>query len=305
MPRWSPVRRVELFLSLTLLNRSGKVQELEKRKLGRTNFDASIIGLGGEGLLRSPGKDKETYALINKALDLGINFFESARSYDCSEEYYGNALRERRRDVFLTSKSKSRRKEGALADLQETLKNMKTDYLDLWQVHDVVDRQAMDAVFAPGGAIEAFIEAKEKGYTRFIGIGGHGDPHIIKECLEHFDFDTMHVPVNPAEASCKSFLEDTMPLASEKNVGVIGMKIYVRGFTSKLTFYTSMEAFFRYALSQPIATAVISCDTMEQLEQNVYFARSFKAMDWEDQDGFVEAIAPYALMYYKSQYYKE
>ena len=96
-----------------------------------------------------------------------------------------------------------------------------------------------------------------------------------------------------------------MPIAVEKNVGVIGMKIYVRGFTSKLTFYTSMEAFFRYALSQPIATAVIGCDTLDQLEQNVYFARSFKPMDWEEQDGFVDAIAPYALMYYKSQYYEK
>ncbi len=278
---------------------------MEKRRLGRTKFDASIVGLGGEGLLRSQGKDKEAYTLINKALDLGINFVESARSYDCSEEYFGKALRERRKDVFLASKSSSRTKKGALADLEETLRNLKTEYIDLWQVHDVGDRKAMEAVFAPGGAIEAFAEAKQKGYVRFVGIGGRDDPHAIRECLERFDFDTMHVPVNPAEASCKSFLEDTMPIALAKDVGVIGMKIYVRGFTSKLAFYTSMEAFFRYALSQPVATAVIGCDTMEQLEQNVYFARSFKAMDWEEQDGFVEAIAPYALMYYKSEFYRE
>lgn len=278
---------------------------MEKRKLGRTNFDASIIGLGGEGLLRGQGKEKETYVLINKALDLGINFCESASSYDRSEEYYGKALRERRKDIFLTSKSRSRTKEGALADLQETLKNMKTDHLDLWQIHDVSDEEAMEAIFAPGGAMEAFVEAKQKGYVRFIGIGGRNDPHVIKECLERFDFDTMQVPVNPAEASCSSFLEDTISLAAEKDIGVIGMKIYVRGFTSKLTFYTSMEAFFRYALSQPIATAVIGCDTLEQLEQNVYFARSFRVMDWEEQDGFVDAIAPYAIIHYKSQYYKD
>lgn len=278
---------------------------MEKRKLGRTDFDASIIGLGGEGLLRNPGKDKETYALINKAIDLGINFFESSRSYDSSEEYYGKALRERRKDIFLTGRSNARTKKGALQDLRETLAKMKTDHVDLWQIHDVGNKQDMEAIFAPGGAIEAFVEAKQKGYTRFVGIGGKGDPHVIRACLDIFDFDTMHVPVNPAEASCKSFLEDTMPLAVEKNVGVIGMRIYVRNFSSKLTFYTSMEAFFRYALSQPIATAVISCDTLEHLEQNVYFARSFKTMDWEEQDGFVEAIAPYALMYYKTEYYKE
>lgn len=300
MPRWSPGRQAGPFSSRTSHKGRGKGQKLEKRNLGRTKFDASIMGLGGEGLLRSQGKDKEAYLLINKALDLGINFFDSARSYDGSEEYYGKALRERRKDVFLTSKSKERSKKGALKDLEETLRNMKTDHLDLWQVHDVGDRKTMEAVFAPGGAIEAFIEAKQKGYTRFIGVGGHDDPGVIRECLDRFDFDTVHVPVNPAEASCKSFLEDTMPVAAEKNVGIIGMKIYVHGFTSKLTFYTSMEAFFRYALSQPIATAVIGCDSREQLEQNVYFARSFKTMDWEEQDGFVDAIAPYARQYFKS-----
>jgi aryl-alcohol dehydrogenase-like predicted oxidoreductase len=273
---------------------------LEKRKLGRTNFDASIIGLGGEGLLRDQGKDREAYLLINKALDLGINFFESARSYDTSDEYYGKALRERRKDIFLTSKSKERTRTGALKDLEETLRDLKTDHLDLWQLHDVSDKNTMDAIFAPGGAIEAFIEAKEKGYTRFIGIGGHGDLRVLSECLDRFDFDTIHLPVNPAEASCKSHLEDIMSLATGKGVGIIGMKIYVRGFTSKLTFYTSMEAFFRYALSQPVATAVIGCDTMEHLEQNVYFARSFRTMDWEEQDGFVDAIAPFAQQYYKN-----
>jgi len=276
---------------------------VEKRKVGRTGFEATIMGLGGEGILRSHGKDKETYTLINRALDLGINYFESARAYDGSEEYYGKALRERRKDVFLTSKSHARTKEGALDHLHETLRNMKTDHLDLWQVHDVRTPQDVDAIFATGGAIDAFIEAREKGLTRFIGVTGHQSPAVIKECLMRFDFDTMLVPVNPAEASYNSFLEETMPLAAQKDVGVIGMKIYVRGFTSKLTFYTSMEAFFRYALSQQIATAVIGCDNLEQLEQNVYFARSFKAMDWEEQDGFVDAVAPYAreLLYYKEE----
>ncbi|MEN6615868.1 MAG: aldo/keto reductase [Syntrophorhabdus sp.] len=273
---------------------------MDKRKLGRTGFDVSIIGLGGEGLLHSQGRDKEAYAFINKALDLGINFFESARFYDTNEEYYGKALRERRKDIFLTSKSRVRTKQGALADLQESLRNMKTDYVDLWQIDDVGDVQTMEQIFTPGGAIEAFIEAKQQGFARFIGIGGNGSPEIIKQCLERFDFDTMTVPVNPVEASRKSFLEATMPLAIERNIGVIGMKIYVRGFTSKLTFFTSMEAFFRYALSQAIATVIISCDDLAQLEQNVYFARSIKPMAWEEQDGFVEAIAPYAEVYYKT-----
>ncbi|HOW54005.1 MAG TPA: aldo/keto reductase [Syntrophorhabdaceae bacterium] len=274
---------------------------MEKRRLGKTGFDTTIMGLGGEGILRSSGLDKQAYKLINKALDLGINYFESARAYDGSEEYYGKALRERRKDIFLAGKSHARTKEGALDHLHETLRNMKTDHLDLWQIHDVRTDKEIEEIFSPGGAIDAFIEAKEKGLARFIGITGHQDPLVIRQCLLRFDFDTVLMPVNPAEPSYKSFLEEVMPLAIEKGMGVMGMKIYLHGFVSKLSFYTSMESFFRYALSQSIATAVIGCDNLEQLEENVYFVRSFKPMDWEEQDGFVEAIAPFAreLMYYK------
>lgn len=276
---------------------------MEKRKVGKTGFDATIMGLGGEGILRTHGRDKEAYTLINKALDLGVNYYESARAYDGSEEYYGKALRQRRKDIFLASKSHARTKEGALRHLHETLRNMKTDHLDLWQVHDVRTEEDVEAIFAKGGALEAFAEAKDKGMARFIGITGHQEPAVIKDCIMRYDFDTVLMPVNPAEPAYKSFLEGVMPLAIEKGMGIIGMKIYIRGFTSKLTFYTTMESFFRYALSQPIATAVIGCDSMDQLEENVYFARSFKHMDWEEQDGFVEAIAPFAreLLYYKEQ----
>ena len=261
------------------------------------------MGLGGEGLLRSHGREREAYTFINKALDLGINYFETARAYDDSEVYYGKALRERRKDIFLASKSHARTREGALGHLHETLRNLKTDHLDLWQIHDVRTIGDVEEIFAIGGAVDAFVEAKEKGLTRFIGVTGHQSPSVIGECLRRLDLDTVLVPINPAEASQKSFLEDILPLARERDVGIIGMKIYVRGFASKLTFYTSMEAFFRYALSQPIATAVIGCDNLEQLEQNVYYARSFKPMDWEQQDGFVDAVAPHAgdLLYYKEE----
>ena len=274
---------------------------MEKRRLGKTGFDTTIMGLGGEGILRSSGLDKQAYKLINKALDLGINYCESARAYEGSEEYYGKALRERRKDIFLAGKSHARTKEGALDHLHETLRNMKTDHLDLWQIHDVRNDKEIEEIFSPGGAIDAFIEAREKGLTRFIGITGHQDPLVIRQCLLRFDFDTVLMPVNPAEPSYKSFLEEVMPLAIEKGMGVMGMKLYLHGFVSKFSFYTSMESFFRYALSQSIATAVIGCDNLEQLEENVYFVRSFKPMDWEEQDGFVEAIAPFAreLMYYK------
>jgi aryl-alcohol dehydrogenase-like predicted oxidoreductase len=143
--------------------------EIPKRRLGRTGIDVTILGLGGEGVLRTFGQEKEAYQLINRAVDLGVTYCESARAYSGSESYYGLALKERRKEIFLTSKSHARDKKGALEHLHETLRNMKTDHLDLWQVHDVRTDEEVEEIFGRQGAIEAFVEAKEKGLVRFIG----------------------------------------------------------------------------------------------------------------------------------------
>jgi predicted aldo/keto reductase-like oxidoreductase len=271
------------------------------RILGKTGQKVTILGLGGEGVLRTFGRDKEASALISRALDLGITYCESARAYSGSESYYGKALGGRRKDIFLTSKSHSRSKEGALAHLHETLTNMKTDHLDLWQVHDVREESDIAEIFGPHGALEAFVEAKQQGKTRFIGITGHHDPSIIKKCIEQFDFDTILMPINPAEEQYKSFTKVVLPLAHGKNMGIIGMKVYLRGLVSRLTWYTGMEPFLRYALSQPVTNIVIGCDDIAQLEQNIEFARSFEPMTVERQRDLIHDVSPFArqLMYYK------
>jgi len=274
---------------------------IPKRKLGKTGVEVTILGLGGEGVLRTRGYDREAYDLINRALDLGISYCESARAYDGSESYYGKALRERRGEVFLTSKSHDRRKAGALAHLTQTLRNMRTDYLDLWQVHDVRTVADIEEIFAPGGAIEAFVEAKEKGLVRFIGVTGHHDPAIIRACIERFPFDTVLLPVNPAEPAHQSFIDEALPPAVERNMGIIGMKVYLRGFAAKIPGYTGMEPFFRFALSQPVSTVVIGCDDLRQLEENVRFAASFQPVTGDESAALIRHIAPFArkLMYYK------
>ncbi len=276
--------------------------DIPKRKLGKTGIEVTILGLGGEGILRTYGYEKEAYALINRAIDLGIGYFESARAYSGSESYYGLALNERRKDIFLTSKSHARDKTGALGDLHVTLKNMNTDHLDLWQVHDVRTEQDIEKIFGPDGAIEAFVEAKDKGWTRLIGVTGHHDPSILKRCVEMYDFNTVLLPVNPAEPAFKSFLDTVIPLAGEKGMGIIGMKVYFRGFAAKIPGFKGMEPYLRFALSQPISTVVIGCDNVDQLEENVDMARSFESLSEEEAQDLVDHISPYAkqLMYYKS-----
>jgi predicted aldo/keto reductase-like oxidoreductase len=275
--------------------------EIPRRKFGKTGVEVTILGLGGEGILRTYGYEKEAYALINRALDLGINYFESARAYSGSEAYYGKALKERRKGIFLTSKSHARDKKGALRHLDETLKNMKTDYLDLWQVHDVRTEDDIEEIFGSKGAFEAFVEAKEKGLTRFIGVTGHHDPLILRRCFEMFDFDTVLLPVNPAEPFYKSFLEEVIPYAQEKDMGIIGMKVYFRGLAEKLPWFDTMEPFLHFALSQPITTAVIGCDNISQLKENVEFAVHFSPMLADRSKTLIKNVKPYArqLMYYK------
>jgi aryl-alcohol dehydrogenase-like predicted oxidoreductase len=275
--------------------------QIPKRTLGKTGIEVTILGLGGEGVLRTFGHEQEAYQLIHRALDLGINYFESARAYSGSESYYGLALKERRRDIFLTSKSHARDKQGALAHLHETLTNMKTDHLDLWQVHDVRTDEDVDEIFGPRGALEAFREARDKGLVRFIGVTGHHDPLITKRCIDMFDFDTVLIPVNPAEPFYKSYIDTVLPAASQKGMGIIAMKIYFRGFATRIPGFTGMEPFFRFALSQPVTTAVIGCDDIHQLEENVSFASSFAPVPQKEQEELLEFVAPYArqLMYYK------
>jgi len=274
---------------------------IPRRTLGRTGAVVSVLGLGGEGVLRTEGYEDEAYALINAAIDLGVNYCESARAYAGSESYYGKALGERRAGVFLTSKSHARDRRGARAHLQETLKNMKTGYLDLWQVHDVRTDEDIREIFGPGGAIEAFVEAKEKGMTRFIGVTGHHDPQVLRRCIELFPFDTVLLPVNPGEPAYKSFLKEVVPLALEKQMGIIGMKVYFRGLAQRIPWYTSLEPFLRFALSQPVSNVVIGCDDVEQLAENVKFAKSYVQMTDPEMQALVRDVSPYArkLMYYK------
>jgi len=252
-------------------------------------------------VLRTFDRHEEAYSLINEAIDLGINYCESARAYSGSESYYGNSLKERRKDVFLTSKSHARDKKGALLHLHLTLKNMKTDYLDLWQVHDVRTQGDIKEIFGPGGAIEAFVEAKQKGLVRFVGVTGHHDPAVLCSCIEMHDFDTVLLPVNPAELEHSSFPGSVIPLARSKNMGIIGMKVYLRGLVQRLPKFTGMEPFLHFALSQPITTAVLGCDSTLQLRQNVEYAKSFRPMSEADLNQLAEDVEPFAkwLMYYK------
>jgi len=275
---------------------------LPTRPLGRTGHQATILGLGGEGVLRTYDFEPEAQAVIAAALEAGIRYFESARAYSGSEGYLGRGLQGHRDRLFLTSKSHGRTAKEALAHLSVTLKNLKTDYLDLWQVHDVRTLAEVEALGAPGGAYEAFRQAKEKGWTRFIGVTGHHDPAVLQKALDLYEFDTVLLPVNPAEPHHASFL----PLAQAalaRGLGVIGMKVLCRGNLPRLAEDPEGLAWelVAYALSQAVSLVVIGADHPDQVRLLTAAARKFVPMTPEEQRRLDAAVAPHArqLMYYK------
>jgi len=274
---------------------------LPKRPLGKTGAEISILGLGGEGILRTYDEEEKAISLIRRALDLGITYFESARAYAGSESYYGLALGERRREIFLASKSHERSAEGALKHLEVTLKNMKTDFLDLWMVHDVRSPKDIEQIFSNNGAVKSFEAAKRNKLVRFIGISGHRNPTILSRALDLFPFDVVLMPVNPAEPHYWSFLGEVLPKALSKGMGILGMKTLSRGICVKIFGNEAVGTFLQYAMTQPISATVVGCDSIDQLEMNVKIAQTFQPMEQVDQNILLQKVKSYAreMLYYK------
>jgi aryl-alcohol dehydrogenase-like predicted oxidoreductase len=275
---------------------------LPTRPLGKTGVDATIFGLGGEGVLRTHGRLDEARAVIQKALDVGVNYFDCARAYAGSEEYYGATLNGNRERIFLTSKAFERSKQGAMAQLEQTLRNMRTDHLDLWQVHDMRDPRELDMISHPGGALEAFREAREQGKVRFIGVTGHFDPMVLSGALSLFDFDTVLMPINPCEAHYHPFMASTLQQAREKGIGIIGMKVTAQGQLFRTPARPTMETLMRYALSWPVSTVIIGCSTPEEVEENARIAANFTPYNDPEMRAIEKTFEPFAGY---GQYYKK
>lgn len=270
---------------------------IDTRSFGKTGTKVTQVGLGGEGVLRTYGRAAEALPVIEEAAFQGITYFDSAHAYAGSEGYYGEFWSEHsslRPGIFQTSKSASRDKEGANGDLVQTLTTMGIDRLDLWQIHDIRTWEDIEKIESPGGALEAFVEARDAGITKFIGVTGHHDPKILEHAVANWPVDSVLMPINPLEAIIGGFLDLVMAAAEDKGIAVIGMKILgASHFISEKAGITP-ELLIRYALSQKITAAIVGCSTLQEVQTLAKAGREFEPLTSEDEKKLVELFRPHA-----------
>jgi aryl-alcohol dehydrogenase-like predicted oxidoreductase len=277
---------------------------LQTRIFGSTHRKVTRTGLGGEGILRTHGRNREAHEVIQAAIAQGINYFDSARVYADSELYYGHIWKEEpqlRTKVFQASKSPGRDKASAAADLQQSLERLQTDYLDLWQIHDVRTPQDIALIAGPGGALEAFIEAKAAGIVRFIGVTGHHDPRILTQAVREWPVDAVMLPVNPVEEILGGFLTDTLPTARKKGMAVIGMKVLGAAHFILPQTQVTAAALIRYAFSFDIDVAIVGCSTPAEVNALAQTGRMIKPLVEKDRNYLRSVFKPIAqrMAYYR------
>jgi hypothetical protein len=287
------------------------------RNLGKTGYRVGIFSLGGQAAIERGNNEAVAVPIIEKALDLGVNYIDTSSIYGgperWSEQYVGKVMKTRRSEAFLASKTIQRTRDGSLQMLEKSLKLLNTDHLDLWQLHDIGSSKEVEQIFAKGGAMEALLQARDQKMVRFLGITGHFRPEPLIDCIHRYPFDTILMAVNAADPHHFSFSEQLLPLAVEKQMGIVGMKIPARGRI--LSSWTpppieqqkhswegmvlaptpgtlDMQQAMYYALSLPISTVIIGCDSVAQLEHNVQLARGFTPFNEKQMAGLVQKAEP-------------
>jgi aryl-alcohol dehydrogenase-like predicted oxidoreductase len=255
---------------------------MPKQPLGNTGYDVGIYSLGGQGALEVPGTFDKSVAIINRALDLGVNYIDTAAYYGSgsSEMYIGEVMKTRRDEVFLATKSHDYTYDGTMRLIEESLRRLNTDYLDLYQ-HHYMFQERYDRLLKKDSARHAFEKLREEGIIRNIGVTGHS-ARILSDAIENYDYDCVLIPLNAAGSILQDEgnLDRFFQLTSQKNMGVIAMKVFGgggligRGLTPKQLLY--------YTMSQPVSTTIVGISQMEHLEENVRNAKQFKPLTDEE-----------------------
>jgi aryl-alcohol dehydrogenase-like predicted oxidoreductase len=292
-------------------------EAMPTRNLGKTGYKVGIFSLGGQAALEHAHNEDVAVPIIEKALDLGVNYIDTSSIYGgperWSEQYVGKVMKNRRAEAFLATKTKERTRDGSKQMLEKSLKLLQTDHIDLWQLHDIGTMTDINEIFSKGGAMEALLEARDQKIVKYLGITGHYRPDALIEAIHRYPFDTILMAVNAADPHHFSFSEQLLPLAVEKQMGIIGMKVPARGRI--LSTWTPppmdqqkhmwegmvlaptpgtlvMRQAMYYSLSLPLSTVIIGCDSIAQLEENVQLAREFTPLSQQHMAALTEKAEP-------------
>jgi uncharacterized protein len=296
---------------------SARPEPMPTRNLGKTGYKVGIFSLGGQAAIERPHNEEVAVPIIEKALDLGVNYIDTSSIYGgperWSEQYVGKVMKHRRAETLLATKTKERTRDGSMQMLETSLKLLQTDHIDIWQLHDIGTMTDIEQIFAKGGAMEALIAARDQKIVRYLGITGHYRPDALMEAIHRHPFDTILMAVNAADPHHFSFSEQLLPLAVEKQMGIIGMKVPARGRI--LSSWTppsleqqkhmwegmvpaptpgtlDMRQAMYYSLSLPVSTVIIGCDSSAQLEENVRLARDFTPLSQQQMAALTEKAQP-------------
>lgn len=273
---------------------------------GKTGYKVGILSLGGQAAIETKGKEGLSEKIINRAIDLGINYIDTAASYGggLSQLNIGRVIKTRRKEVFLASKTHDRTYDGSMRLLEESLTNLQTDHLNIWQLHNVQLQDEVDKIFASDGAIRALERARSEGMVQYLGITGHYEPLILRQCIERYDFDTILMAVNGADIHYLSFKNYLLPEVQKKGMGIISMKVATRGrmlstwtpppleeqprrMATQLPGALTIKEALEYNMSLPVSTTIIGVDNVEQIEENVGIASEFSPLS-PDQMAAIE-----------------
>lgn len=255
---------------------------LPTRPLGKTGLDVSLFALGG--VMYNFLEDNEAAALVHRAIDLGVNYIDTAHGYKESERKIGLVMAERRDEVYLATKNGQRDRDGMAAEIEESFKRLRTDRIDCVQIHDLHTEEDLAKITGPDGALKAIESFQRDGSVRFVGVTSHVYPDILAQALREYPFDTILTSLGAVHAAVRPFYETIMPVAKERGVGVLAMKVMAYGFLKD-----HADRALRFVLGLPgVSAAVVGVDNTEQVEQNAAIARAFQPLTEAERTDLLE-----------------
>jgi aryl-alcohol dehydrogenase-like predicted oxidoreductase len=257
-----------------------------------------VLGLGGEGMLAQPFNDRLAYGIIERALELGVWYFDTAPRYGrgASERRVGHVIEGHRDQVFLATKTRARTRDRAWRILERSLKRLRTDRIDLWQLQDVRSQRDIRRIFDPNGALKALLEAREQGVVQHVGVSGRHDAAVLLDAISGFGFDSVLMPLNPAEMHHRPLTRCVLRRALDRGAAVIAQYVPPPVCASRGDDAPSMAGTLRWALSHPVSTVVVACDNVAQLEEAVAVTHGFVPMSQLERRAFAARTAHYATV---------